>query len=215
MAGAKMEGNCYICGKTLGKTAMKNHIMKEHLAKGDEECMLLKIEGAHAKGYWLFVDIAKDKSLGDLDAFLREIWLECCGHLSRFSVGGYYGEISKKEKLGNIGVGVKILHEYDFGTTTECLITFIGETLRPRQKKAVRVLGRNAPPQDTCASCGKPAEYLCLECLYDDTEPCYCEECAEEHEHEDLLTLTNSPRCGCCGYEGELDGYTFNPAKFK
>ena len=27
-------------------------------------------------------------TLADLDDFLRAIWLECCGHLSEFTIGG-------------------------------------------------------------------------------------------------------------------------------
>ena len=51
------KGNCYICGAELGKTAMKNHILKEHNGPEDgQECVLLKIEGAYEKDYWLYVD---------------------------------------------------------------------------------------------------------------------------------------------------------------
>ena len=55
MAKIKTDGNCYICGKTFGKTAMKNHIIKEHAATGDEDCVLLMLEGAYAKEYWLLI----------------------------------------------------------------------------------------------------------------------------------------------------------------
>jgi hypothetical protein len=42
---AATQGNCFICGKTVGKTAIKNHILKEHNS-GDERCILVKAEGA-------------------------------------------------------------------------------------------------------------------------------------------------------------------------
>lgn len=71
MAGTK--GNCYLCGTELGKTAMKNHILKEHNGLGDgQECSLLKIEGAFDKGYWLYVDIPVNRTLSVLDTFLRK-----------------------------------------------------------------------------------------------------------------------------------------------
>ena len=41
-----VKGNCYLCGNELGKTAMKNHILKEHSAKDGQECRLLNIGGA-------------------------------------------------------------------------------------------------------------------------------------------------------------------------
>ena len=98
-------GNCYICGAGLGKTAMKNHLIKAHDEKdGGEECYLLKIEGAYDKDYWLFVDIPTEKTLSDLDGFLRRIWLECCGHLSAFSGPGHR-EISMSRKLKAFSIG--------------------------------------------------------------------------------------------------------------
>jgi len=48
------KGNCYLCGAELGKVAMKNHILKYHSGSSEEqECRLLKIEGAYDKNYWL------------------------------------------------------------------------------------------------------------------------------------------------------------------
>lgn len=80
---AATKGNCYLCGAELGKTAMKNHILKEHNGPEDgQECCLLKIEGADDKDYWLYVDIPVNRTLSALDTFLRKIWLECCGHMS-------------------------------------------------------------------------------------------------------------------------------------
>ncbi|MDR2477703.1 MAG: hypothetical protein LBD48_00160, partial [Treponema sp.] len=72
MTTSKTDAICFICGKTLGKAAAKNHIMKEHSSSG-EECVLLKIEGAYDKEYWLYVDVAKKDALEELDDFLRQI----------------------------------------------------------------------------------------------------------------------------------------------
>ncbi|MDR2501271.1 MAG: hypothetical protein LBD37_09400 [Treponema sp.] len=210
MAAPKINGNCYLCGKSLGKTAMKNHLLKEH-ASGGEACVLLKIEGACDKQYWLYVDAPKDKTLGAVDAFLRKIWLECCGHMSVF-YGEQSQELPKARNLGAFETGDRITHEYDMGSTTECLITFAGETSRPKQKSLVRLLARNAAPVFPCASCGAPAAYICRECMYDSESPHYCEACAEEHDHKEaLVTITNSPRSGECGYTGRLDVFAYTP----
>jgi hypothetical protein len=41
-----------------------------------------------------------------------------------------------------------------------------------------------------------------------------CDECAENSDDEGMLMLiTNSPRSGECGYDGELDIWTFDPDK--
>jgi hypothetical protein len=209
-------GNCYICGAELGKTAMKNHILKAHSCEdGGQECLLLKIEGAYNKDYWLFIDVAAHKSLSDVDKFLRMIWLECCGHMSAFRASGQR-EIGKRRKLSSLSVGDKFTHEYDFGDTTETLITVMGATTRKLQKEAVRLLARNVPPKFECAECGAPAEYICTQCMYDSDNPFYCGKCGEEHEHEDMLMpVTNSPRMGVCGYDGELDTFAFVPPKSK
>jgi hypothetical protein len=196
---------------------MKNHVLKVHAdVSGEvEDCYLLKVEGAYAKGYWLFVDVALDKSLSALDSFLRKIWLECCGHMSAFRVGG--GELGKNRRVNVLSVGDVVLHEYDFGTTTETLITVIGESRRLKQREAVRLLARNASPVFTCVNCGKPAEYICTECKYEIENPFYCESCCEEHTetHDSTLPITNSPRMGECGYDGEEDLWDFIPHKDK
>lgn len=208
------KGNCYICGQELGKTAMKNHILKLHSAAvPGQECVLLKIEGAYDKDYWLFVDIPLTSTLTTLDRFLRDIWLECCGHLSAFSGKGHQ-EIGKSRKFSTFEPGDQFLHEYDFGSTTETLITVIGRTTRIPQKTAVRLLARNVPFQFTCVKCGAPAMDICTECIYEMDNPFYCAACAEKHEHEEmLLPITNSPRVGVCGYCGDADVYTFDVKK--
>ena len=201
------KGKCWLCGAELGKTAMKNHILKAHSTEeGGQECTLLRIEGAN-KNYWLYVDMPLTGSLNSLDNFLRKIWLECCGHLSEFQGPGYEA-IGKTRKIGSFPVGSKLLHAYDFGDTTETLITVIGSTVRKQQKAAVRLLARNNAPVFPCASCGKEAAYICTECMWDSEHPFYCEDCAHEHEHPDLfLPVTNSPRMGICAYVGELDNF--------
>ena len=202
---ATSKGNCFICGKTADKTAIRKHILKEHNT-GDEPCYLLKIEGAHYKYYWLFIDAPKTAKLSVIDKFLREIWLECCGHLSRFSGDGE--ALGKAMPLGALHVGDVICHEYDFGTTTETLITVVSEISRPKQRAEVRLLTRNEPPVMPCAQCGKPATEV--DAFEDQV---LCEECAASADVEGLLPMTNSPRCGECGYAGEDDVWTFPPAK--
>jgi hypothetical protein len=212
-------GNCYICGVELGKTAMKNHILKSHGNDADgDECCLIQIEGAYNKDYWLIIDVPMGKSLSTVDKFLRKIWLECCGHLSAFRTPNRseYREIAASSKLYNFSKGDKIIHEYDFGTTTESLITIIGSTNRKPQKRSVRLLARNVPLELECAKCGASAQYFCTECVYDYHNPLYCGKCIKKHEHDDmLLPVTNSPRMGECGYEGELDVFAFKLDRVK
>ena len=217
----KSNGNCYLCGANLGKTAMKNHLFKAHNeGTSGQECRLLKIEGTYNKEYWLFIDVPVEKTLQAVDTFLRKIWLECCGHLSEFYINepaamGHYRhhQIKAVLQLGTLTNGDKFSHAYDFGTTTETTITVLGSIRRKSQKEIVRLLARNDPPVFQCADCGKPADNICAICKYESDNPFLCEECSAEHEHEEmLLPVTNSPRMGECGYDGELDTFTFDPA---
>ena len=210
----KATGNCYICGVELGKTAMKNHILKAHgVEKDGQDCYLIKLEGAYDKDYWLFIDVPLDKRLSDIDAFLRKIWLECCGHLSEFrnTKRSHYEGVAKNRKINTFSTGDKVLHEYDFGSTTETLITIVGSIVRNPQKAAVRLLARNVAPEFQCTECGAPAKYICTDCMYDCDNPFYCKKCGKKHIHDDMfLPVTNSPRLGVCGYAGELDTFGFD-----
>ena len=95
------------------------------------------------------------------------------------------------------------------------LLDFYGDMLTPKQREVVRVLARNVPPKFRCAKCGSPAEYICSECAWETENAFYCEDCAETHEHDYLLPITNSPRMGVCGYCGEQDCYEFDPSWFQ
>jgi hypothetical protein len=213
----KTKGDCYICGESLGKTAMKNHIAKFHGENaGGQKCALLKIEGAYENNYWLYIDIPLEKSLSDVDKFLRKIWLECCGHLSEFRHTPFQNGIGKNRKLSTFSPGEKFFHIYDFGTTTETVITVSGYTERPPQKSAVRLLARNTPSVFKCVDCGKEAQYMCED--FDDEAydyPFYCTDCAEKHEDDNhiLYPVTNSPRMGQCDYTGEFDCFEFKPGE--
>lgn len=206
---AAVKGNCCLCGNELGKTAMKNHILKEHFAKDGQECRLLKIEGAYDKNYWLYVDVPISSALSTLDGFLRKIWLECCGHMSAFR--SQYGNVSMANKIRNFKTGDVLMHEYDFGSTTETLITVIGTVYR-EQQRGVRLLARNVPITFACCECGSPAELIDTE-DHDSENPFYCRKCAEKNDelYELALPITNSPRMGVCGYSGELDTFAFVP----
>ena len=211
---AATKGNCYICGATLAKVAMEKHIIELHGDdKGGQACRLVKAEGAYPKGYWLYFDVAADKTLSAVDGFLRRIWLECCGHLSEFCLPGDF-EIGKSRKLSSFDEGDILIHRYDFGTTTETILTVLGSTTRKQQRGIVRLLARNVPPVFKCKECGEKAFYIAA--LMDDTTVInyYCFKCGEKIDEDEyfMLHVTNSPRMGQCGYSGELDDFTFYPS---
>lgn len=218
MANSFSKGICFLCGKTLTKTGAKRHLLThEYDGENSRDYRVIKVEAPYDKNYWLYVDMSLTSTLRSLDGFLREIWLECCGHLSAF-FAGRYEEISKNTKISSIPEGSVLSYEYDFGSTTELKISFVGTVTGKQRKEAVRLLVRNEAPSFYCSVCGKPATYICCECIYESDNPFFCDKCSETHQetmHELFLPVVNSPRMGVCGYDGELDTYEFDVGKIE
>lgn len=171
------------------------------------------VEGYHYPEYWMHLKISDDARLKDLDDFLRDIWLECCGHLSAFKIQGTryssspmteYDEKSMSRKLGDIlGQGIKFSHEYDFGTTTELALRVVSEGEAKIKGKTIQLLARNEPLSITCNNCKNIATHVCAQCIYSG-DGWLCDKCAQEHDcgEDMLLPAVNSPRVGMCGYTG-------------
>jgi hypothetical protein len=185
----------------------------EHKQAGTKQRFYhLQIQDAWSADFWLHVEMIDTATLKDLDRYLRGIWLECCGHLSRFSVGGWSGEeIPMSRKIGRVfNLGVELTHIYDFGTSSETLVKAVDiREGSPLTKHPVYLMARNKMPEAVCAECGEPAGCLCMECLIEGGEwITLCEKHAKGHPHEEYgepILLVNSPRLGMCGYEGPAE----------
>lgn len=221
------KGKCKYCGKEYTKGYMKKHLStcKERQRQfasetGKKKCgyFELCITSKYAKDYWLFLEIQETATLQDLDGFLRDIWLECCGHLSAFDINGisyevmpdtdpFWGKPSKSMDVNLSSVLKKdmlINYEYDFGSTTELVITVTDYRVGYQKKEKLTILSRNNPPELLCDQCGeKPAVVICAECAWNG-EGLLCEDCAKTHNcgGDFLLNVCNSPRMGTCGYNG-------------
>ncbi len=239
MATSKGTGTCMLCGRMLTKGAMTRHltscIAKEEetgwarLESGDRapDGYHLVVAGSYLPQYWLHVAISSNAKLADLDAFLRGIWLECCGHLSAFALSGKtyasypmreLGQRSMNPQVGKLlSPGLRFSHIYDFGTSTELALRVVGlfaavdaqqrgnaGSSRRRIAKRIELLASNDPPDIACAECGRPANAICAECRWEG-EGWLCDACARNHAcgEEMLLPMVNSPRVGECGYTGE------------
>ena len=89
------RGCCKYCGKEYTRTGMVKHLQscKKRIdlcpkAAGTEKYFELLLYGMHNKDYWLIIQIKENATLDDLDQFIRDIWVECCGHLSAFEIDG-------------------------------------------------------------------------------------------------------------------------------
>jgi hypothetical protein len=221
------KGICSFCKGSYAKSAISRHLQACQARKEENDAPIgkgpgrgpartifhLKVEGIYRPMYWLHIEIPAKATLEDLDRFLRAVWLECCGHLSSFEIAGE-SFISEKIEPGDrsmsvalekvMALGMKFEYIYDFGTSTELLLTVISDRKGLAQDKdAVRIMARNEPPEIKCEVCGKPATGVCCVCSDEDTGR-VCEECGKKHEcgEDMLLPVVNSPRVGMCDYTG-------------
>jgi hypothetical protein len=220
------RGTCQYCGEEATRSGMV-----KHLAKCDKRAQKIQAAGSrrrpeetlwhvraqepYAKEFWLDLEMRGAATLETLDSYLRAIWLECCGHLSKFTVGGWHGyDVSKSRKADDVFTReTTLLHLYDFGTTSETEIQVISSrTGRVVTRHPIELMARNNMLEMLCKECSRPAAFLCIECLYetDDESGSWflCAEHAEEHPHDEYgepVPLVNSPRLGMCGYEGPAD----------
>ncbi|MGB9597405.1 MAG: hypothetical protein ACPL7B_14080, partial [Candidatus Poribacteria bacterium] len=86
----KSEGVCNFCKKTFSGKGMVKHLeacseRKKALEneKGKGKVFLIK---ASSDPYWVFFEVNATAKLKTVDNFLRDLWLECCGHLSCFII---------------------------------------------------------------------------------------------------------------------------------
>ncbi len=231
------KGSCEFCGKEMTRGGLTKHFKsctkrKASIEGGSgaahDNVYHLIVSDPYWPDMWLHLELGDSWSLEDLDDYLRTIWLECCGHLSRFEIDGLSYEPSTSVEVSkgwyevesmdiNIGqvleVGQKINYAYDFGSTTHLQITVADV----RQGKTIThlpvfLMARNQIPKFECQECKEQADFICHACMYDEEKSgllCKKHKHKRNHQHVydygDLLTVVNSPRMGECGYSGPAD----------
>jgi hypothetical protein len=212
------NGKCTLCGGVFAKAAMTTHLKscrKKQMPSEEPKKVAafhLLVEGRHQPEYWMHLEVPAGATLDTLDRFLRDTWLECCGHMSEFEIQGTRYTVEAMDlddeemdaKLKDVlSPRMAFLHAYDFGSTTHLKLKVVSEYESDLTDKKVHILARNEPPVIPCGVCGKPATQICTECSYS-AEGWLCDACSGEHEcgEEMLLPVVNSPRTGVCGYTG-------------
>ena len=183
---------------------------------------LLKIFSPDQPEYWLFVELSDNCLLYDLDSFLRDIWLECCGHLSSFRINNqsYESQIDEftrnsktmRIKLNRIlQTGMPFEYIYDYGSSTELTIKVISflPSIINKKEKLIKIASRNNEIRSKCIKCEKEkASEICAVCLYEAgrIHSSFCKKCIKQHKcgEQMALPITNSPRSGKCGYTGDF-----------
>lgn len=215
----KYGGLCSHCGRELARSGMTRHLSScAKRPKGNAKVLHLVVESMHWNDFWVHVMAPTGATLADLDALLRETWLECCGHLSVFDIGGVRFESrpmaggwgppakSMSARLNKaLPPGTTFRYEYDYGSTTflqgRC-VRLVDDSIAVKRPA---VVARNLPPALMCDACGKTsasvldawgdAGALCTACLEREVD-------AGDVEEEGVLPVVNSPRMGVCGYTG-------------
>jgi hypothetical protein len=208
-------GTCTTCKAMLAKPAMAKHLescpKRRDASGGTTRIIQLLVEGRYGPEYWTYLDAPATATLEDLDRVLRALWLECCGHLSAFTIERTSYALAPLDADEGMDVALgellrprmKFYYEYDFGTTTELALKVVSAREEKRRAKSIQIRARNEPPPIGCSSCGNAAVQVCADCLFQG-KGWLCRACAKKHTcgEERLLPVVNSPRVGMCGYTG-------------
>lgn len=228
MSSIVSEGQCHLCGLIFPKSVMTRHLQACLVRRSlsslrHQKTFWLFVEGQRRPMYWMYIEAPIIAKLSDLDQFLRDVWLECCHHMSAFVIGDVFYEAELDEE-GTIGMdffgpdeilsmnvtlekvltsGLKFTRENDRGSTTKLTLRVIGEQERDWKGREITILARNLPPKLVCGICGRPAQWVCSVCIHEG-RGFLCSECVSEHTcgEEMLLPVVNSPHMGECGYVG-------------
>lgn len=218
-------GKCVFCNAEFGKAGISRHL-NTHLAQQVKvlpagTSFHVRVESEY-KGAPYFLNLWVDGTvlMDEIDIFLRRIWLDCCGHMSAFSIPKQKGrififddddsdeedEIMATATKDILQKGLKLKYSYDFGSTTSLMLT-VQQQLPVAAPHSIVLLSRNEPLEIMCDTCRKePAALICAVCYNDNA---FCKKCAKAHAKtcEDFadyssLPVVNSPRMGVCAYDG-------------
>lgn len=216
------QGDCAYCGKASTRGGMSRHlrtcakrraaVQAADLEPGKSRPFIhLQVQDSWSGEYWLHLEMDGAVTLDELDHYLRTIWLECCDHMSQFSVGGWKGEEIDFEVSATavFRLGVELTHIYDFGSSSYTLVKAVDfREGKATTSNPIVLMARNAPPPIPCTKCGEPSTQLCMECWTEDgewTPLCNAHVPGHEHGLEEMMPPVNSPRFGVCGYAGPAE----------
>lgn len=215
------NGTCLYCNKEISKAGVSRHlstcesrirVLKKAVGNRTETFYHVRVQDAYRKEFWLNLEICGSYVLEELDFYLRSIWLECCGHMSRFSPSRWdRGEIGMEHKMRDVfSEYSQLIHIYDFGTSSQTLVKVVGSRNGAlHSKRPISLMTRNSHPKEKCIECNSRATWFCTECLMEkQVWGILCDKHVESHPHRnygDPIPLINSPRLGMCAYTGPAE----------
>lgn len=221
-----MKGKCYYCNKELTEKTIKRHMKNcdeikkkiEELSNEDKKQrnqFMIAIKSREYKNeYCIYLSIDENLSLLHIDQFLRDVWLECCGHLSAFKIKGkIYRNHSLDTRIKDIlAANEKFEYEYDFGSTTELILEVVDIIKVPVSFSQIEIIARNNEVTHYCEICNSEAQYFNYE-----NYQWECKKCIDKNN--DMISkfdYCNSPRDGVCCYGGnKIDEVPYLPGNQK
>ncbi|PWR72615.1 DUF6398 domain-containing protein [Methanospirillum lacunae] len=216
-------GSCFICKKKVSGDTIEEHLLSclplLHWLKGDEPSFLIQIVCKYNKKFWLTVLTSPTATLKDLDSFIRDVWVECCGHLSDFEIGRVFFSGDGNDEDMHVYIkdvlqpGDECLYRYDFGSTTILRVTVLRIVPVIPPDRHIVLLGQNSRAHHVCMDCKGEADYAYKKDRAAKTQY-FCSSCLERNDIDDEYCsyLTNSPRAGVCGCtKGDEDGVPWYP----
>lgn len=211
------RGTCKVCHRNIASSRMGVHL-KTHISNvGKRTHYLIRVGDRGA--FWMFLQVPGNYTLEEIDTFLRDEWLECCGHLSIFEIDGTIYDVSPDDEyVRNKSMNYKIRdvleekmvfkHEYDFGTPTTLWLTVTAAGVPPLvSAKGITAIAVHDKVRFNCDICGGEATKVCCYCMYSN-DGMLCDNCLRKHkcvsdDGEYVLKLVQSPRVGECAFDRE------------
>lgn len=225
------QGKCYICGNHYSDKGICRHIGtciadrygSNPASQKVDGTYLLKVQDKYCKEFYLFLLADMCVRLDELDQYLKDIWLECCGHLSSYKIDGVEYDCDPDSSwdqaedmdiaLGDVlEAGMSFSYTYDFGSSTILTLRVLAIYEPFHDEKGIHLAGRNLRPSFPCSFCKNEAIAM-YENLYDGENGVVCKDCMEKMQEKDedisFSDMLNSPRAGVCGYGGPDDDILF------
>lgn len=226
------KGRCYICNDFYSENGMARHIKtclekikgaKVNRNYTSDSAYLIKVEAKYNIGYYLYLMVDGCVLLREMDQYLKDIWVECCGHLSKFVINGIKYERYPDDEWGNsedmdieidevLDVGMSFTYIYDYGSTTELELKVMEKYEPLFPDRGIRLIGRNLPVEYKCFYCNNLAKLHFYD-VYSGKQGFVCEFCMKKMQTENkevyFTDIINSPRVGVCGYNGPTDDIMF------
>ncbi len=186
------------------------HLLQKYSKQAEEENLLIRATYPDDPTFWMYAAVKTDAALRNIDKYLRDEWVECCGHSSLFRIGGI-DYTSNTRILPGKSMNARVTdvmregdaadYEYDIGTPTDLKVELVGRVLLAKRREKVLHLAQNFMPAYKCVRCGRRAELVARPGMEPIVESVICARCSREMaEVGAYLPLINSPRTGVCGF---------------